>query len=465
MTSTYDGCSFCLRLRLLAVSASIIDNENNLIQEQTQQTMQKPRLEPSLSACNAEDTAKKLKRIDSFLTQSQALWRCRSFECECLPWSEGFPNLAEAVWLLSDDSLDAIDASQQKLNEALLPALTADLDAKGIQWPLGLLAESAIGVKSCGSVIDNAKALLCAEDEPHFCAHIKGRKWQQINAFVAKLPRDNTPVLEWCAGKGHLGRLIAKAHHREVVSLEWQQSLCEAGEQFAAKWQLPQTFICADAFAGQSEQLHTEQLAVALHACGDLHVKLLQHASEAGTKQLVISPCCYHLIQAKQYQPLSQIAKASALTLNRADLQLPLQQSVIANDKHKGYRLQEMAWRLGFDALQRKVRGCNEYLPVPAVKQSQLNGEFEDFCLWAAESKGLRLATDLDFQAYQVTGEQRQRLTRRIDLVAHLFRALLEQWLLLDRVCFLQEQGYQVNLSEFCSNSITPRNALIYAFK
>ncbi|GIU24563.1 methyltransferase [Shewanella schlegeliana] len=403
------------------------------------------------------------------LTQSQPLWRSRSFECEQLPWSDAFPNLAATVWQLSDDSLEQIDACQNNLNEALLPALAADLDAQGLQWPLALLSLSAIGESAKNEAVPESASespmLLSLEDEPHFSAHIKGRKWQQINAFVAKLPRDNTSVLEWCAGKGHLGRLIAKAHQREVVSLEWQQSLCDAGELFAAKWKLPQTFICADAFAGQSEQLHTEQLAVALHACGDLHVTLLKHASHAGTKQLVISPCCYHLIQAKHYLPLSSVAKASALILSRADLQLPLQQSVIANDKHKAYRLQEMAWRLGFDALQRKVRGCDEYLPVPAIKQSQLNASFEDFCHWAADAKGVSLPLNIDWQEYLLIGEQRQRLTRRIDLVAHLFRALLEQWLLLDRVCFLEEQGYRVKLSEFCSNSITPRNALIHAFK
>lgn len=453
-------------------------------QSESQSELQ-TRQEPCLSS-GMSDTASKLKQLDALLTQSQPLWRSRSFECEQLPWQDAFPSLADAVWQLSDDSLESIDACQHKLNETLLLVLAADLKAQGLEWPLELFSQSAIGktiVEEDGRAATNpdldsahdseaaigsiseASVLLSPEDEPHFSAHIKGRKWQQINAFVAKLPHDNTPVLEWCAGKGHLGRLIAKAHQREVVSLEWQQSLCDAGALFAAKWQLPQTFICADAFAGQNEQLHAEQLAVALHACGDLHVTLLKHASHAGTKQLVFSPCCYHLIQAKQYQPLSQVAKTSALKLNRADLQLPLQQSVIANDKHKGYRLQEMAWRLGFDALQRQVRGMDEYLPVPAVKQSQLNGTFEAFCRWAAEAKGVSLPLDVDWLAFKIVGEQRQRLTRRIDLVAHLFRALLEQWLLLDRVCFLQEQGYRVNLSEFCSNSITPRNALIHAFK
>jgi cysteine sulfinate desulfinase/cysteine desulfurase-like protein len=66
---------------------------------------------------------------------------------------------------------------------------------------------------------------------------------------------------------------------------------------------------------------------------------------------------------------------------------------------------------------------------------------------------------------YLHRGIERQRLTKRIDLVAHLFRRALEHWLLLDRVCFLQEQGYQVTLTEFCANSVTPRNALIQAIK
>lgn len=421
--------------------------------------------------CAVPQTAEqKLQQLDGLLTQSQQLWRSRSFDCQALPWQCDFPKLAQTVWQLDDDKLDSIDACQISLNETLLGALAADLSDKGLSWSLALFWQSAIGSDAAlnlksNAVSDKHTQLLDDTDEPHFSAHIKGRKWQQINAFVAQLPQDNTPVLEWCAGKGHLGRLIAKAQHREVVSLEWQQSLCSAGEQFAKQWQLPQRFICADAFAGQSEQLHRDQLAVALHACGDLHVQLLKHATDAGTKQLVVSPCCYHLIRDKQYQALSKVAQASELKLSRADLQLPLQQSVIANDKHNQYRLQEMAWRLGFDALQRKVRDCDEYLPVPSIKQSQLNGDFSDFCHWAAEAKALSLPANIDFEHYRQFGEQRQRLTRRIDLVAHLFRAMLEQWLLLDRVCFLEEQGYQVNLSEFCSNSVTPRNALIHAFK
>ncbi|MCL1058987.1 SAM-dependent methyltransferase [Shewanella gelidimarina] len=418
--------------------------------------------------------ATQFKQLDSLLSLSRPLWQNRSFECRQLPWGDAFPTLARSVWQIADDELDAIDACQLSLSERLLPSLKQDLQAAGSDWDLNLLLPEVAAATSTepAEIISSLKndsirslALLQADDMAHFSAHIKGRKWQQITAFVAQLPDTQLPVLEWCAGKGHLGRLIAKAKGRNVVSLEWQQSLCEAGQHFADKWQLPQRFVCADAFAEQQGQLEEQQLAVALHACGDLHVTLLQHASNAGTRQVVISPCCYHLIQAQYYQPLSMTAKTSDLLLTRADLQLPLQQSMIASAKGNQYRLQEMAWRLGFDSLQREMRQVDEYLPIPSIKQSQLNGEFETFSRWAANTKKVPLIDSIDWAHYQANGRERQRLTRRIDLVAHLFRSVFEKWLLLDRVCFLEESGYQVKLSEFCLNSITPRNAIISAFK
>ncbi|MDI5830432.1 methyltransferase [Shewanella xiamenensis] len=427
-------------------------------------------------------------QLDKLLEQSRALWQVRAFEAKALPWAAQFPRLATTLWALDDAVLDTLDAEQSVLVDALSPALKQDLTALGYDWDLSLLTLSFAEL-SLGSDIDSDIGFDIGSDDietatspcidltelAHFSAHIKGRKWEQITAFVQHLPDAGLPVLEWCAGKGHLGRLIAKARGVDVLSLEWQAMLCEEGQAFADKWQLSQRFICADAFAiegnacentaHQTNPFRAKQQAVALHACGDLHVRLLQLAAAAGTQALAISPCCYHLIQANQYQGLSTLAKHSALCLSRHDLQLPLQQSVIANPKQQALRHQEIAWRLGFDALQRNCRGIDAYLPLPAIKQSQLSGEFAEFCHWAAAQKAVTLAADCDFDAWLEIGKQRQRLTRRIDLAAHLFRRALELWLILDRCCFLQESGYRVTLREFCATSVTPRNALILAQK
>ena len=398
-----------------------------------------------------------LSQLDTLLVQSCELWQVKAFDCDALPWQERFPHLAECVWSLDDCELDNIDKVQADLLAYLLPSLKADLADLGLEWRLELLDIKAPSTQTHQSEV------IGQQDAGHFSAGIKGRKWAQINAFTQQIDNGQSEVLEWCAGKGHLGRLIAKAYDRQVVSLEWQQGLCEAGEVFAKQWQLPQRFICADAFDAQQSELKVEQQAVALHACGDLHVRLLRLAAKAGTRDIAISPCCYHLIQAQEYQAMSRLGIKSELRLTRHDLQLPLQQSTIANEKQLSLRHKEIAWRLGFDCLQRDVREVSQYLPIPSIKQSQLSGEFATFCVWAAEQKAVTLPKVVDFEHFLYLGIERQKLTRRVDLVAHLFRAVFEHWLLLDRVCFLEEQGYQVSLEAFCDNAITPRNSLIKA--
>lgn len=399
--------------------------------------------------------------LNSLLTDSRALWQVKAFEADDLPWQAEFPRLADLVWQIADDELDGLDSDSEALNERLIPALAEDLAARECSWPLALMSESV----RAGSQVSLAKDVELDESElGHFSAHIKGRKWQQILAFASRVNSGDHEVLEWCAGKGHLGRLLAKCKASSVVSLEWQQSLCDAGQQFASQWQLPQRFVCGDALSGEAQRLlKAEQHAVALHACGELHLSLLRGAAKAGTRALAVAPCCYHLIPHSHYQALSGLGQASKLRLSKHDLQLPLQRSVIANPKARALRLQEVAWRLGFDSLQRDVRGAAHYLPIPALKQSQLSGSFKAFCLWAAAQKQVDLPAQWDEEVYLARGLARQRLTRRIDLVAHLFRESLEAWLLLDRVNFLQEQGYEVALTRFCDLNLTPRNALILA--
>ncbi|WP_153914827.1 methyltransferase [Shewanella sp. TC10] len=401
------------------------------------------------------------------------LWQVQAFECQSLPWEQLFPTLAKSVWQIDDADIDALDIDQQKLVSFLLPSLLEDIATKADNAikPDELAAMLMNDGQAChqpsiGHQPSIDSLLRLSEKElSHFSAHIKGRKWQQITQFADHVPMDSLPILEWCAGKGHLGRYLAKTHDTNVTSLEWQQSLCDQGQDFANRWQLQQQFRCTDVFKLTDNPLKAKQHAVALHACGDLHVKLIDLAAQSETQSISFSPCCYHLIEAKQYQPLSNVAKQAGFRLSRHDLQLPLQQSVIANQKQLSLRHQEICWRLAFDSLQRDATGSNCYLPIPSIKRSQLSASFTEFCHWAAAQKQVDITAIKDIEKYLHIGFHRQRLTRRIDLVAHLFRRILEHWLILDRVCFLEQHNYQVEVFEFCSNSITPRNSLIQAQK
>jgi len=390
------------------------------------------------------DWSKSFDDIDSLLTQTRQYWQISPFSCLELPWAFNL-KLQESLLSLTDEMLDQLDNSDKKLRQFIEPLISLKLN-----------------------IIDDLplKETMIKPIPAYFKAGIKGRKWSQIERFEALLPIKDQAIVEWCSGKGHLGRLINLNRKNNVTSLEWQQNLCQQGTLLATKYNIDQQFFEANAF--DPEVIHIlkpSQHIVALHACGDLHTTLLQHSAKQQVSGLSIAPCCYHLTRSTHYQPLSTAAKKSDLRLSHQDLNLSMQQTVVAKNRNKKYRMIEVAWRLGFDLLQRQLRQTNEYLPLPSIKQSLLTGTFKDFCYWACEIKELSLATDVSFSYYEHQGYQRQLQNKRIEIVTHAFRQLIERWLLLDRVIFMEEQGYDVSLFNFCESKITPRNAMIQAIK
>ncbi|MGL4907352.1 MAG: hypothetical protein ACRC38_11630, partial [Plesiomonas sp.] len=87
---------------------------------------------------------------------------------------------------------------------------------------------------------------------------------------------------------------------------------------------------------------------------------------------------------------------------------------------------------------------------------------FIAFVHWAAEKKGIALPDEVDWAYWERVGQQRHLQVSRTELVRHLFRRPIEIWLALDRALYLQEQGYDVQLGEFCEHPITPRNIMIH---
>ena len=381
-------------------------------------------------------------QIDALLTNTRHYWQIMPFaHCE-LPWSDNQP-LYHYLSGLTVEEMARLDSSDSELRRVMSPLLGHDLQ---------VIDDLALNEMSLPQV------------SPWFKAGIKGRKWQQIERFATHIPMGESPLLEWCAGKGHLGRMLGHIQHRPVTSLEWQQTLCEQGIALADKHQVHQEFIQTDIFSTTVKpRLKAEQHAFAFHACGDLHVELLKQASAAQTRQITIAPCCYHLIGNRHYRPLSSVALRSKLVLADRDLSLSMQKTVVATKRERHHTRVEVAWRLGFDLLQRDIRGRQQYLPLPSIKQSILTGSFSAFCHWACDQKGLGCPPDANVERYEQAGWLRRDNNSRIELVTHAFRQLLERWLLLDRVLFLQQQGYTVELENFCASDITPRNALIKA--
>lgn len=391
---------------------------------------------------NARDVETRFKALDAFLIEHQGLWKPRPFTHRHLPWETEHPDLA--AWLRQRSLADA-ETSHNRPHDLPAPAPFSQLAAQARQL----------------SAVDKLPTQPLAPARPRLNVDVPGRKWQQIEAFGAALQFAQTPThwLDWCAGKGHLGRRLVQAD-QALTCFEYDPALITAGQALSDHHGLPATHRLQDVMADVA--LTAEHTPVALHACGDLHVRLLQLASAVGCKQLALAPCCYNRIGADTYQPLSSAGRASHLLLSIDDLGLPLSETVTAGKRLRLQRDISMARRLGFDHLQRELRGLDEYLPTPSLPASWLSMPFADYCRELANLKGLSTG-EQNWSTLEAYGWQRLAEVRNLELVRGLFRRPLEVWLVLDRALFLGESGYRVEVGRFCDRALTPRNLMVLA--
>ncbi|MDT8894002.1 methyltransferase [Halomonas sp. I1] len=387
----------------------------------------------------------RFRHLGAMLAEWRSVWQPLPFQHRRLPWTSRYPAMAEALRRLSDDEAARL---QDK------PFAASPLSA----W---------LPVDELASLVNLPDLAVPGPTLPDaWGTFVGGRKWRQIQAF-APLVTPDADLVEWCAGKGHLARGVGRWHGIGVEALEWHSELCRAGGELARRQEVAVQLHQQDVLAEEASRWLTPNTRVmALHACGDLHGRLLEGAARRGTA-VTLAPCCYQRTEAEHYRPLSEQGRREMAELgwrmHRDDLAMAVQETVTAPAGVRRQRERANAWRLGFDALQRDVSGRDAYLPVPSLAYGRMPDDFAGFCRWAAERKRLSLPARLDWARYEAEGVRRLGEVTRLELVRHLFRRPLEVWLALDRVRLMEEAGFRVRLGTFCERQLTPRNLVIEA--
>jgi len=395
---------------------------------------------------HGDDLRSRFLALDAFLVEHEHLWRPKPFTVRTLPWEGEHPVLAQ--WL-RQRTLEDAEAAHNHPEQLEAPEPFRQIAARSrILSAVNPLPTHSLDAVSSRMSVD-----------------VPGRKWQQIEAFARCLEFQQAPThwLDWCAGKGHLGRRLAHSG-ASLTCLEYDAALVEAGSQLSRKLGTTACHLHQDVMADDTaSRLQATHSPVALHACGDLHIRLMHLASDAHCQHMAIAPCCYNRIAGEQYRPLSSDAQASGLTVSVDDLGLPLSETVTAGARVRRQRDESMARRLAFDLLQRQLRGVDDYLPTPSLPSAWLAKPFADYCRDLASLKQLPAPGPQDWPTLEANGWQRLAQVRNLELLRNLFRRPLELWLILDRALYLQERDYQVRIGTFCDTQVTPRNMLILA--
>lgn len=415
--------------------------------------------------------------LEALLLGFQHLWRPQPFKIETPDWCTDHPVLTAKLLDLDDDAVERLGADNTALIEFVsghVPALT------GLAQLVDLAPLAGPGPTSLQASREGAPL------SSRFHVDIPGRKQAQIEAYAVVLGEPTAPVLEWCAGKGHLGRLLAARWQRPVASLEIDTALCEAGTRLAhrAGLEAVQHFIPVDVLTPDSSRHLTGRHAVALHACGDLHTRLVAEAAANAVPALDVAPCCYYRTAKQTYRPFN----ASDLQLGQDDLRLAVTETATASASQRRQSRRALAWKLGWVELRKQLTGETDYRSFPPVPEAWLRGDFANFVELmcqresplsgtfsrsaeplsgeTARSKQCRPGVRIDphlADHFEALGHARAARMLRLQLVRLAFRRPLEVWLLMDMATFLERHGYRVAVGPFCDAALTPRNLMLSA--
>lgn len=399
------------------------------------------------------------RTLANLLGNTADLWRPAPFYDDP-PWVSELPVVAQALLELNDADAETLERNPDALQRFL----------SGLVPPIGVLSAAAAVCLDAASLPESAPAPTwppLSVPETHG-RDVPGRKWQQLLHFAGTVGTPCGPLVEWCSGKAHLGRLLARTHGVAVTAIERNAALCAEGKRLAQRDRLHVQMLHADVLqlSASAACCHADTHAIALHACGDLHLALLRAGGDAGIAAFDLAPCCYHLTRDPFWQPLSKTltnTPLATLNLQREELRLAVQESVTASARVLRQSRTLSAWRLGFDALQRRLRDIDTALHTPARPLGVLAAGYAALCADFAAHHQIVLPGGLDYPALEQAGHARLHRVRRLELLRHACRRPLEIALVTDRALYLAEHGYAVTVRTFCPRPLTPRNLMISA--
>ncbi|KAM7053554.1 methyltransferase-like protein 25B isoform 2-T3 [Molossus nigricans] len=234
------------------------------------------------------------------------------------------------------------------------------------------------------------------------------------------------------------------------------------------RWVDPRT-LCEELLLPleNSPQGEARLLLTGLHACGDLSVTMLRHFSCCPEVVALASVgCCYMKLSDPGGYPLSQWVAA----LPGYELSYRLREGACHALEEYAERLQKAGPGLRTHcyraALEMVIRRAQPELRRPGVQGIPRVHELkiEEYVQRGLQRVGLDPQLPLNLAALQAHQAQENRVVAFFSL-ALLLAPLVETLILLDRLLYLQEQGFHSELLPIFSPELSPRNLVLVATK
>lgn len=306
---------------------------------------------------------------------------------------------------------------------------------------------------------------------PSALRSVSERKREQLAALlgaVGSMAARAARIVDVGAGEGHFTRLAAELFDREALGIERDEvrvaSATARAESRASEIDAAGSVARFVAFDACREPLGfaRDDLAVGLHACGEVGDRLITAAAEARCEVALVS-CCLQKITGPVRAPLSRAA--AGLTLRKDTLGLTnltaqprgVEATIDATIEARQVRF----------ALLRLLRARGVTLApgeeMRGINRRRAHRGLRDVADRALAQRGLPSPTDAEI-AHHITESRRlYGVMRRLSLPRSMLARLVEIAVVLDRAAALAESGARITVATFVERAVTPRNIVILA--
>lgn len=291
------------------------------------------------------------------------------------------------------------------------------------------------------------------------------RKVPQLDALLAAcsgLGAAAARLVDVGSGRGALSRLASRRFGCPVVGLERSRERVATASAMASRERVSGVRFEPRDVLAEGLALGAGDLAVGLHACGELGDQLVSAAVASGA-DVVLVPCCPQKLRAAERAPLSRAA--SGLTLPRSALglanltaqshgvEVPIEVTMQSREARFMVRrlLRERGVALG---VGEEMRGVN---------RRRARGDLAELATLVCLARGLPPPTSSELAQRVHEARAEHAMVRRLSLPRSALGRLLEVFVALDRAVFLEENELAVALGTFVPRAVTPRNIALFA--
>jgi len=298
---------------------------------------------------------------------------------------------------------------------------------------------------------------------------VSARKREQLAALLgalSPLAASAERIVDVGAGRGHLSRLASELFQLQTLALDRDAALLRGGgersDQRAREvGTLAVRFVEAN-IGREQLQLQHGDLAVGLHACGELGDRLVVAAAAARCDVALVS-CCLQKTSAAVRLPLSREAcgfhiRKSALGLANLTAREDGVEASLAEN------LRARAARLGLRYLLR-ARGLDVGAgeEMRGVNRRRAHAAFADLVAHVLALRKLPASSASELRFFADAARRDYASIRRLSLPRSMLARLIELAVVRDRASALEESGQSVSVAQLFEQRLIPRNTVLFA--